>query len=99
MSRVDLVGGSAQEIVCDEHLVPCVDEVDVDIVGHLQVTVHAQETCERAIDGVMERIAIQAVYRLIAEEVLVLVRCEVGSSEETRRKLRWCATTTTACRE
>lgn len=45
---------SIEEIVVDEHLIPGGDKVDVDVIGDLKVSIHAKETGERTIDGIVE---------------------------------------------
>jgi hypothetical protein len=52
--RIDLSGECVHEVVINKHLVPHADEVHVDIVCNLQVTVYAEEVLERAIDKIME---------------------------------------------
>ncbi len=39
-----MIGGRIKEVVVHKHLVPCCDEVYVDVIGNLKVTVHAKET-------------------------------------------------------
>jgi len=47
-----------EEIVVDEHLIPGSDKVDIDVIGDLKVSVHAKETGESTINGIMESDAI-----------------------------------------
>ena len=49
---------SIEEIVVDEHLIPSSDKVDIDVIGNLKVSIHAKETGERTINGIMESDAI-----------------------------------------
>ena len=46
------------EIIVDEHLVPRSDKVDVDIKGDLQVSIHAKETGQSTVSGIMKGYAI-----------------------------------------
>lgn len=94
MSRIQLASRGIKEVVVDEHLIPGSDEVGIDVESDLQVTIHSEETCQRAIDGIMERDAVQGVQRRITEEILVLTRCQISSSQETRGKLIGCSSTT-----
>ena len=92
--RVDVAGLVVEEVIVDEHLVPSSDEIGVDIERDLEVTIHAQETRESAIRGVMEGGAIQRVQRPVAKEVLIHVGRCVGCLEETWRTLCGCTTAT-----
>ena len=96
VARIYFAGVRIQEIIGDKHFVPRVDEVDVDIICHLKVTVHAQETSDTAIDRVVESIRIETVDARIAQEILVLACGHVRCGDESRRKLVWSTATTTA---
>ena len=96
MARVDLASELIDEIVLHEHLVPCADEVHRDVIGDLQVTVHSEETLERAVDGVMEGDGIETVIGCVSQEELVVLGRHIRGCEETGRLLRRSSTTTTA---
>lgn len=49
---------SIEEIIVDEHLIPGSDKVDIDVICDLKVSIHAKETGERTINGIMESDAI-----------------------------------------
>lgn len=83
-----------QEVVVDEHLVPGTDEIGIEIVCVLEVSVHTQESRQCTIDGVMERNTVQAIMADITKEVLVHLGRDVCRVQETRRLLRRCTTTT-----
>ena len=90
---------SVQEVVANKHLIPRGDEVDVNIVCDLEVTVHSKETRERTVDGIVESDTIKTVERRATEEELVVGRREVGCRKETtRRELCRSTTTTTISR-
>ena len=47
--RVDFVAAWVEEVIVRKHLIPRGDEVDINIVGDLQVTIHAEETSESTV--------------------------------------------------
>jgi hypothetical protein len=54
MAWIDHSSLLIEKVIIDEHLVPRHDKVDIDIIGDLQVAIHAQESGEGSIDGVVE---------------------------------------------
>ena len=66
VTGIDFPSKCVDEIVLHKHLVPCADEIDRNVVGDLQVTVHSEETLERTVDGVMERNRIETIIRWVS---------------------------------
>ena len=83
-----------EELVVDEHLIPCGDKVGIDIVCHLQVTIHPEEASERPVNGVVECKTVESILILGAQKVLVFRLCEIRCLQETGGKLCWGTATT-----
>ena len=81
--RVNLSSERVDEIVLNEKGIPCVDEVDGDIVSDLEVTVQPEEPLEGAVHRVMESNGIEAVDRSRSKEILTVVGCEVQRLAKT----------------
>ena len=71
-----------QEIVVDEHLVPRRDEIGLQIIRGFEITVHAEETRQVAINRVMEGDGIERVLPLIPHEILALLSGQVRGGDE-----------------
>lgn len=96
MAGIQQAGHLVDKVVVDKHLVPRSDEIDIDVVGDIEITIHSQETRKGTINGVMESHAVETVFTLFAQEVLIVGRRQVGGDQKTTRTLSGCATTTTA---
>ena len=89
VTGVDLSGERVDEIIINKHLIPCVDEIHINIICDLQVTVHPEEALERAIDRIVECGAVETIERpSFSEEVLIISGSQVGGSKETGGQLR-----------
>src|ERR1700755_179034 len=84
MTRIYCAVFLVQEVVVDEHLVPCGDKVDVYIIGNLKVAIHSKKASQRTIDGVVECDAIESNMLRVTEEELRLVLRHVRRVEEAR---------------
>ncbi len=84
------------EIIIDEHLIPCSDKVEVNIIRRLQNTVHSQEAHHSTIEGVMEGDCVQRIEGSIMEKKFVLTCGQVCCGDETGGTLCWCLSSTTA---
>jgi hypothetical protein len=91
--RIHVVVVGIEKIVGDEDLVPCSDKVQVNIISDSEIAIHAQETRQRTIDGVMESYAIKSVLSLITKEIFILGFSDYGRVKEAQL-LSWRATTT-----
>ena len=60
-----------EELVVDEHLIPCGDKAGIDIVCHLQVAIHSEEASEGPVNGVVECKIVESILILGAQKVLV----------------------------
>jgi hypothetical protein len=58
MLWIDDTSVRVYEIIVDEHLVPRSDEIDVDVESDLQISIHAKETSQSTVSGIMESHAI-----------------------------------------
>ena len=88
VTGVDLSSERVDEIVINKHLIPRADEIHIDIVCDLQVTVHPEEALERAIDRIVEGDAVETVKGSVSEEVLIIAGSQVGGGKETSGQLR-----------
>lgn len=59
-----------EEIIVNKHLIPRCNEVDVNIISDLQVTVHPKETREGAIYGIVESDAVQPIKGRISKKIV-----------------------------
>ena len=66
MPRINHARIRIEEVVVDEHLVPGGDKVHIDIVGNLQIAVHAEEATERAVGGIVKGHCIEGYAPLVA---------------------------------
>jgi len=55
---IDLTSIGVYEVIVDEHLVPRSNEIDVDVESDLQISIHAKETGQRTVSGIMKGHAI-----------------------------------------
>jgi hypothetical protein len=85
---VDCTGVWVYHVIVNKYLVPRSDEAGVDIEGDFQIPVHAKETGQGAIRGIMKCHAIWAIDRSVAQEILVLARGKIGRSKKSRWSLR-----------
>lgn len=79
MTGIHIAKPRIEKIIVHEHLVPRRNKIDVNIVCHLEVTIHAKEACKCTVDGVVESHTIQGIERGFTEEVLILICSDVGS--------------------
>ena len=86
VSRVKFVGLRIQEFIGHNHFVPCSDKVDIDIVSHVQVSVHTQESTKRSVDRVVESCRIETCIPFITQEILALVLSHVDGICKVVRK-------------
>jgi len=93
--RIEFASGRIEEVILDDHLIPCGNKVDVDVVGNLEVSIHSQETSNSTVSGIMEGDGIQSINRGLAQEEFIMILGEVDCRQETRRKLCWGTSTTT----
>jgi hypothetical protein len=93
--RVELSGTGVDKIVLNEERVPSVDEINRGVIPDLNVTIQSKEPLERAIDGIVECIRINAVVPGRPKEKLVVVRGDVDRALQTRGSLIWLSATTT----
>ena len=95
MARIKVTTTRVEEIVVDHHLVPCGDEIDVDIVRDLKITVHSQETRKRAVERVVEGDSIKRIQRGVAKEELAVRAGDIDCGIKTTGQL-CCGAPTTA---
>jgi hypothetical protein len=91
---IDSARSRIDKVVADKYLVPSGNKVYVDIIGDVEIAVHAQEAGKGSVNGVMEGDAVKSIeWRGTEEE---WVRCgKVRGSRESRWKLSGCTTATT----
>ena len=87
MLWVDLTRVRVYHIVVDEHLIPRSDKIGVGIISDLKISVHAKETGDSTISGIMKCHAIQTVVGSVAQEILVLARGKICCSEKSGGEL------------
>jgi hypothetical protein len=42
--------GSIDEVVADEHLLPSGNKIDVDVIGDVEIAIHAQKAGKRSVN-------------------------------------------------
>lgn len=94
VSGIEFVGLGVDELIGHNHFVPGDDEIDTDIVGYIEVSVHPQETRERSVDRVVEVRGVETGEALLTQEELRLVLGEVDSRSKVRGSQRWRTTST-----
>lgn len=94
VTRVKVVGLRVKELVGNDHLVPSGNKVDVDIVSHLQVTVHTKESTEGSIDGVVECCRVKTGDTFLSQEVFPLILGKLNRLSEVGRFQGGCSSST-----
>jgi len=95
VSNVERSRRRVEEVVVDDHLVVGGDEVDVDIVGNGQISVHAEESSESSVDRVVECDSVETVRSEISHEVLLIRGFRGNGDVVSLRSLRLDSTSAT----
>lgn len=72
MPGVEFASIWIDQVICENHLVRGIDPVEREIITSLQITTHAEKSCEIMVYGIVKCGRVESVLALFAEEELVL---------------------------